>query len=144
MKMTIQQWWNDSQRREVLNLSQCHCVQYKSHRWTGLRSNPGLRGERPASNSLNHGTDCHRPKRIHYTYRNILLVPDIEDSRSPSHRSQLMMYWGIVTYCCRQCREHVSAVCVRYVQFYVSTWRYVAYSTVHVDEYLSYAASTDQ
>jgi len=120
MKMTVQQWWKDSPSGEVLNLSQCHCVQYKSHRWTGLRSNPGLRGERPASNRLNHGTDCHQ----HYTYRNIRLIPDIEHSWSPSHRSQLMkyLYRGIVTSCCKNCGEHMRAVCVWNVQL----WRYVA------------------
>jgi hypothetical protein len=39
------------------NLSQCHFV-HQNPTWTDLGSNPGLRGERPSTNRLSHGTAC--------------------------------------------------------------------------------------
>jgi hypothetical protein len=50
--------WNEIDREQKYsekNLSQCHFVHHKST-WTGPRSNPDLRDERPATNRLSHGT----------------------------------------------------------------------------------------
>jgi hypothetical protein len=48
--------WNENDRGKPKysgrNLSQCHFVHHKSY----PGSNPGLRGERPATNRLSHGT----------------------------------------------------------------------------------------
>jgi hypothetical protein len=48
--------WNDIDRgkpkNSEKNLSQCHFVHHKSN----MGTNPGLRGERPATNDLSHGT----------------------------------------------------------------------------------------
>jgi hypothetical protein len=53
--------WNEIDRGKPnywkKNLSLCHSVHHKSHMdWSG--SNLVLRGERPATNSLSHGTAC--------------------------------------------------------------------------------------
>ena len=52
-------WGNDTDRGNPKyldkNLSHCHIVHHKSRR-TDLGSNPGIRGERRATNRLSHGT----------------------------------------------------------------------------------------
>lgn len=50
MRMT----WEDRRTRKKKNLFQCHIVHHKSH--TDMGTNPYLRGERPTTNGLNHGT----------------------------------------------------------------------------------------
>jgi hypothetical protein len=51
--------WNETDRGKPKfsgrNLPQCHFVYHKPI-WTDPGSNPGLRGERPATNRLSHGT----------------------------------------------------------------------------------------
>jgi len=42
------------------NLFHCHYYQQTSHIYIGLVMNPGLRGEKPATNSLKHGTTVKR------------------------------------------------------------------------------------
>jgi hypothetical protein len=43
---------------EVLGVKNCSGASLSTTNltWTGLRSNPGLRAERPATNGVNHGT----------------------------------------------------------------------------------------
>jgi hypothetical protein len=51
--------WNRQGRtyNSEKNLSQCHFVHHKSHMDLIWDRTPGLRGERPATNRLGHGTD---------------------------------------------------------------------------------------
>jgi hypothetical protein len=52
--------WNEIDRVKPTtrkkNLSQCHFVHHKSHMDLTWDRTPGLRGERPATNRLSHGT----------------------------------------------------------------------------------------
>jgi hypothetical protein len=58
MKVIMKHWWGDTDNGKpkhfVKNLSQCQ-IAYKSH-MDDVKSNPGLRDERPATNRLSHGT----------------------------------------------------------------------------------------
>jgi hypothetical protein len=59
----MKHWWNEIDRGKSKysgkNLSQCHFVHHKST-WTDPGSNTGLRGGRPATNRLSHGTAMER------------------------------------------------------------------------------------
>jgi hypothetical protein len=54
MKMSVEHWWNETDREKLTyaekSLSDTNLTS------TGLESNPGLRGERPGTNCLCHGT----------------------------------------------------------------------------------------
>jgi hypothetical protein len=57
--LVIEHRWNEIDREKPKysrkNLSQCQFVHHKSHMdWPGIE--PSLRGERPATNRLSHGT----------------------------------------------------------------------------------------
>jgi hypothetical protein len=62
--MMLEHWWNGINREnpnsQSKNASQCHFVHHKHSRltWDGI---PDLRGERPATNRLSHGTASHSP-----------------------------------------------------------------------------------
>jgi hypothetical protein len=51
--------WQGKTDNSEKNLSQCHFVHHKSHMDLTWDRTPGLRGERPATNRLSHGTAIH-------------------------------------------------------------------------------------
>jgi hypothetical protein len=57
--MSMDNWWNVTNRGKLKysekSMSKCPSVHHKCP-WTDVGSNPGLRGGRPASYSLSHGT----------------------------------------------------------------------------------------
>jgi hypothetical protein len=59
MKMSVQHWWNDTDRGKNRSTrrkacSNAHFV-HQNFTWIGLGSNPGLRGETPATDRLSYG-----------------------------------------------------------------------------------------
>jgi hypothetical protein len=58
--------WNWQGKTEVLGGNLSHCLLSTTNStWTGPGSNPGLRGERPATNRLSHGTAYQSVLRTH-------------------------------------------------------------------------------
>jgi hypothetical protein len=56
----VERWWNDTNRGERSRARREPCptatLPTTNPLWTGLGSNPGLQGKRPAINRLGHGT----------------------------------------------------------------------------------------
>jgi hypothetical protein len=50
-----ERYWQGKTKNSEKNLSQCHFV-HLTPTWIDPRVNPGLRGERPATNRLRRGT----------------------------------------------------------------------------------------
>jgi hypothetical protein len=70
----MEQWWNDIFARETEVLGEnlpSATLSTTNPTWIDAGSNPGLRGERPATNRLSHGT------ALLYTYINRILYLNI-------------------------------------------------------------------
>jgi hypothetical protein len=81
--------WNWQGETEVLGGKTCPSATLSTTNptWTGLWSNPGLRGERSATNRLSHGTALWQPYHLH--------VPTVYKSVSLN----LLEPWGSVQAC---------------------------------------------
>jgi hypothetical protein len=66
LNLSMEHWWDDADRgiQSCRKGTCCSAILSTTNRtWTELGSNPGLRGERPATNRLSHGT-ARRPPCI--------------------------------------------------------------------------------
>jgi hypothetical protein len=74
----MEHWWNEIDRENPLyserNLPQCH-LSTTNPTWTDPGSNPGLCGERPATNRLSHGTAFRHCLRVEATVTVLGSIP---------------------------------------------------------------------
>jgi hypothetical protein len=136
--MTVRRWWNDTDRQTPQysdrSLSQCHVVPHKPHRDCPVLK-PFIRGDRPATDSVNHGSYLYplfpQTNLLKNTYSTILLLHSSQwprGLRRGSAAARLLELWVRIL-AEAWCLSVVSVVCCQ-VKFSASGWSLIQRSPI--------------